>query len=129
MCFVYCHETYFKAYVNITGMSDNSVANSSFAGCATEQQVKHMSSLSIAAAFAAVLLSTAWAAAAGSPPGLTQVKFDHVERKANSNHSSLPRPVQAPTTRSAKKPVSQLDNDGGKYPSADSDLFSGMNGF
>ncbi|KRB34267.1 hypothetical protein ASD99_01145 [Mesorhizobium sp. Root695] len=129
MCFVYCRETRFKTYVNVTGMSDNSVENSSFAGCATEQQVKHMSSLPIAAALAAVLLSTAWAAAAGSPPGQTQVKFNHAERKTNSNHSSLPRPVQEPTSRSAKKPVSQLDNDGDKYPSTDSGLFSGMNGF
>ncbi|MFD2055462.1 hypothetical protein ACFSQT_21080 [Mesorhizobium calcicola] len=116
--------------MNIAGMSDNSVVNSSFPGCAIEQQVKHMSSLSIAAAFAAILLSTAWAAAAASsPPGHMQAKFVHVERKTNGNHSLLPRHVQAPTTRSAKKPVAQPDNNGDEYPSADSGLFSGMNGF
>ncbi|WP_133117263.1 hypothetical protein [Mesorhizobium sanjuanii] len=114
--------------MNIAGMSDNSVANSSFAGCATEQQVKHMNSLSTAAAVAAVLLSTAWAAAASSPAGHTQAKFDHVERKTNSNHSLLPRHVKAPTAGSAKKPVAQPNNNGDEYPSADSDLFSGMDG-
>ncbi|MBB6412822.1 hypothetical protein [Mesorhizobium sangaii] len=110
-------------------MSVNSIAYSNIAALCnrTTQQVNHMSSLSIGAALAAVLLSTAWAAAAGSPPGRMQAKFDRVERKTNSNHTSLPRHGQVSTSRSAKKPASQLDNDGDKYPPTD--LFSGMDRF
>jgi len=110
-------------------MSDISIANSNFAALCnrTTQQVNRMGSLSIGAAIAAVLLSTAWAAAAASPPGRMQAKFDRVERKTNGNHTSLPRHGEVPTTGSAKKPASQIDNDGDKYPPTD--LFSGMNRF
>ncbi|UVK40712.1 hypothetical protein LHFGNBLO_002219 [Mesorhizobium sp. AR10] len=82
----------------------------------------------IEAALAAILLSTAGAAAAGSLPPQAQQKFDLVVRKETRNHASLPRHLQAPAARSTAPPPAQLKSDSDKYPSVDG-LFSGMDGF
>ena len=83
-----------------------------------------MRSFPIGAALAAILLSTAGASAADSPPSQAQLKFDLVVRKEDRNHLSLPRHSEAPTARSAATPPSQVKKDYDEYPSVDYGLFS-----